>query len=68
MLAPERVAVVSFRVLAREKAVTSKTTALQSFIVAHQLQATGVPALARYNPPWTLWFVRRNEVTMPVAR
>jgi len=68
MIAPERVAVVRFSGLAREKAVASNTAALQSFIVAHQLQATGVPALAQYNPPWTLWFMRRNEVMISVAR
>jgi len=68
IIAPERVAVVRFSGLAREEAVASNTAALQNFIVAHQLQATGVPALAQYNPPWTLWFVRRNEVMISVAR
>jgi len=23
---------------------------------------TGEPEVNRYNPPWTLWFLRRNEV------
>ena len=68
MLAPERVAVVRFSGLARGEAIASNTTALQGFIAAHQLQATGAPVLAQYNPPWTLWFLRRNEVLIEVAR
>ena len=41
MLAPERVAMIRFRGLAQEKAVTSQSTVLQSFIVAHQLHVPG---------------------------
>jgi hypothetical protein len=68
ILPPERIAVVRFSGFAREEAVASNTAALQSFIVARQLQATGPAVLAQYNPPWTLWFLRRNEVMIPVAR
>jgi hypothetical protein len=68
MLAPQRVAVARFSGFAREEAVASNTAALQSFLVAHDLQAIGAPVLAQYNPPWTLWFLRRNEVMIPVAR
>ena len=39
---------------------------LREFIARHQLKAAGSAALARYNPPWTLWFMRRNEVMIPV--
>jgi len=31
------------------------------------LIAGGDPVLARYNPPFTPWFMRRNEVLIPVA-
>jgi hypothetical protein len=31
------------------------------------LKARGDPVLARYNPPFTPWFMRRNEVLIPVA-
>jgi hypothetical protein len=30
--------------------------------------ARGEPVLARYNPPFTPWFMRRNEVLIPVER
>jgi SOUL heme-binding protein len=28
----------------------------------HDLKPTGAPTVARYDPPWTLWFMRRNEI------
>jgi hypothetical protein len=30
------------------------------------LRVTGEPRYARYDPPWTPWFLRRNEVLVPV--
>lgn len=61
-----RVAVVRFAGLARPDDVASQTTALREFIARQRLEITGSAALARYNPPWTLWFMRRNEVMIPV--
>jgi hypothetical protein len=65
-LPPARLAVIRFSGLAFAGDVAQRTTELQGFIAAHQLRATGTPSLARYNPPWTLWFLRRNEVMIPV--
>lgn len=31
------------------------------------LEVVGVPRYARFDPPWTPWFLRRNEVVVPVA-
>ncbi len=31
------------------------------------LEASGPPRFARYDPPWTPWFRRRNEVVVPVS-
>jgi len=31
------------------------------------LSAVGPPRWARFDPPWTPWFMRRNEVVIPVA-
>lgn len=31
------------------------------------LAPAGPPVYARYNPPWTPWFLRRNEVLVPLA-
>lgn len=30
------------------------------------LESTGPPRFARFDPPWTPWFRRRNEVVVPV--
>jgi SOUL heme-binding protein len=31
------------------------------------LEVVGTPRYARFDPPWTPWFLRRNEVVVPVA-
>lgn len=67
-LAPTRMAVIRFSGLARQDDVDAKTLALSRFVKAQHLQAIGAPSLAQYDPPWTLWFLRRNEVMIPVAR
>ena len=41
---------------------------LRARIKARGYVARGVPVLARYNPPFTPWFMRRNEVLIPVSR
>jgi hypothetical protein len=40
---------------------------LRKRIKAGGLAARGEPVLARYNPPFMPWFMRRNEVWIPVA-
>lgn len=66
-LAPTRFAVIQFSGLARKDDVAAKTVELGGFIKSHHLQTIGPASLAQYNPPWTLWFMRRNEVMIPVA-
>jgi hypothetical protein len=65
--APARFAVIRFSGLARPDDVTAKTTELSAWILHRGLRPAGPPSLAQYNPPWTLWFMRRNEVMIPVA-
>ncbi|WP_345548079.1 heme-binding protein [Microbulbifer aestuariivivens] len=55
-------AVIRFSGLAGEEKVGSKTTELMEWMNNKGLQAVGEPELARYNPPWTLPFMRRNEI------
>ena len=39
---------------------------LEHWIQAKGYQATGEASWARYNPPFTPWFLRRNEVLIPL--
>lgn len=63
---PARFAVVKFAGLAWETDVVLRTAELNDYMAKNALQPAGPPALARYNPPWTPWFMRRNEVLIPV--
>jgi effector-binding domain-containing protein len=62
-----RIAAVRFAGLMSDKAAAKAMTALLRFIETRGLHASGPPTLAQYDPPWTLWFLRRNEVLIPVA-
>jgi len=65
-LPPTRFAVIRFSGLAKEPDIEKKTSELNAFIAFHHLTCSGSPTLARYNPPWTLWFMRRNEIMIQV--
>lgn len=54
--------VIKFSWLTGEDKVAEKTEALQTWMQDQDLTITGEPELARYDPPWTLPFMRRNEV------
>jgi hypothetical protein len=41
---------------------------LREALQARGLEERGEPVLARYNPPFTPWFMRRNEILIPVER
>jgi len=41
---------------------------LMAWIVSRGLKQIGEPIFARYNPPFMPWFLRRNEVLIPVER
>lgn len=63
---PVRYATLRFSGLARPDEVSKQTGWLSTWIGQHHLKALGPATLAQYNPPWTLWFLRRNEVMIPV--
>ena len=66
-LPPARFAVLQFSGLARKDDVAAKTAELEKLARTHHLRAIGPASLAQYDPPWTLWFMRRNEVMIPIA-
>ncbi|MGA9754591.1 MAG: heme-binding protein [Desulfobaccales bacterium] len=45
-----------------------KENRLKELIRQQGLKMVGDPVFARYNPPFMPWFLRRNEVLIPVAR
>jgi effector-binding domain-containing protein len=62
-----RCAVVRFSGLAGEAKVAAKSADLLSAVEGHGLAMSGPISVARYNPPWTPWFLRRNEVMVAVG-
>jgi hypothetical protein len=66
-LSPKRLAVVRFSGLVDDNDVEQQTTLLRAFMTQQKLTAAGMPSLARYDPPWTLWFLRRNEIMLEVT-
>jgi len=55
-------AVIRFSGLAGKTKTNKKITELKKWLKSKNIKATDKPELARYNPPWTLPFLRRNEV------
>ena len=40
---------------------------LESSIAESGFTPNGSPRFARFDPPWTPWFMRRNEIQIPIA-
>ena len=40
---------------------------LESSIAESGFTSNGSPRFARFDPPWTPWFMRRNEIQIPIA-
>ncbi|MDG1453457.1 MAG: heme-binding protein [Methylophilaceae bacterium] len=55
-------AVHRFSWFAGEEKVKQKTKELLAWMKSNNITPTGKAELARYNPPWTLPFLRRNEI------
>ena len=66
-LKSRRCAVLRFSGRVSEEKFNVKTALLVDWIKAHNLTMIGSAELARYNPPWTLPFLRRNEVIIEIA-
>lgn len=52
--------VIKFSGLVGEEKIATKTAQLEEWM--QNLNIVGTPEMARYNPPWTLPFMRRNEI------
>jgi len=49
-----------------ENKVQEKTEQLLNWLKSQKIETLGKPQLARYNPPWTLPFLRRNEILQEI--
>lgn len=58
----KRFAVIRFSGLATGDTLNQKEDELKAYLDRNQMIAAGQPAYAFFNPPWTLPFLRRNEV------
>jgi effector-binding domain-containing protein len=58
----EKFAVITFSGLVREKKYAEMLNLLNEEMRKRNLEPQGPAILARYNPPWTLPFLRRNEL------
>lgn len=67
LLPARRVAALRFRGWARAAQVEKKTAELLAALSGAGLVPRGTPIIAQYNPPWTLPFLRRNEILVEVA-
>jgi hypothetical protein len=66
VLPPSRVGVVRSSGLAQQADIERYTSDIAAFLETRQLKPAGAASLARYNPPWTFWFFRRNEIMITI--
>jgi hypothetical protein len=61
-------AVLRFTGSTDDAAVSAKTTELLMLLGGTNWTAEGTPTALFYNPPWTIPFLRRNEITVVVSK
>ena len=49
-----------------QKLYLEKVAMLKTFLEKREIQSAGEPIFARYNSPFSLWFLRRNEILIPI--
>jgi SOUL heme-binding protein len=64
----QRMAVIRFSGAADEQMLVEKTQALTAEITKRALSPVAAATYAFYDPPWTLGFLRRNEVMIAVNK
>jgi hypothetical protein len=66
-LSGRRVAVATFSGFWSDSNLKSHTAQLLAFVKQHHFTARAAPVYAYYDPPWTPWFLRTNEVMVEIA-
>lgn len=67
-ISARRIAAVRYSGFWSEKNYQENKAKLESWIRKMGFIIAGNPIWARYNPPFTPWFLRRNEVLIPVEK
>jgi len=62
-----RVAAVRYSGFWSEEKYLLNKGKLEAWIRKNRFSVAGDPVWARYNPPFTPWFMRRNEILIPVT-
>ncbi|AKO64625.1 heme-binding protein [Methylophilales bacterium MBRSG12] len=62
----EKYAVILFSGLVREFSYSEKVELLHNYLEENGLKQQSAVKIARYNPPWTLPFFRRNELMVRI--
>lgn len=64
---PKRFAVIRFSGFASDENIKQYTEKLRNYCLAEKWTSIGGVLLAFYNPPWTLPFLRRNEIMIEIG-
>lgn len=64
----KRMVAIRFSGTANDNLIEAKTAELRRYATEQKLVTIGDPVLAFYNPPWTLPFLRRNEVMLELSK
>ena len=63
---PRRIAAIRYSGFWSEKGYLRQKVKLESWIQKNGLDTVGDPIWARYNSPFMPWFLRRNEILIPI--
>ena len=61
-------AVIRFSGLASQDSLQKHLERLRKYVKVEKIHPTGDPIFAFYNPPWTMPFLRRNEIMIEVKK
>ena len=67
-LGAKRMVVIRFSGAADDALIAAKKSELLAYMREKKLAVSGEPVLAFYNPPWTLPFLRRNEIMLETVK
>jgi hypothetical protein len=67
-IAERKYAVIRFSGFTGEAKIAKKTAKLIEWLAEKGINPIGEPELARYNPPWSLPFLRRNEIMVHISQ